>query len=235
MRTAGNAERSSSAGCRRGTAGSGRPVRVLRPRIHQLAFRYLKNWEDAEEVTQDVLLKVYRKIDAFRGDAALSSWIYRITFNTAMSRLRSGPVQPRRRAGSGPDPPSAGACTSQRAGGLVVARRRPGDAARDARAADPRADDAAGGLSHAGDPARHPGVVDRRGERRASGEAADAQVAAAPRPADPSRAPVDFAGVALTRAGKCRTEPITRRSSPASPPDASRRPAGSRRCSALDR
>src|SRR5687767_9478899 len=60
------------------------------PRIHQLAFRYMKNWEDAEEVTQDVLLKVYKKIDAFRGDAALSSWIYRITFNTAMSRLRTG-------------------------------------------------------------------------------------------------------------------------------------------------
>ena len=59
------------------------------PRIQQLAFRYLRNWEDAEEVAQDVLLKVYRKIEAFRGDAALSSWIYRITFNTAMSRLRS--------------------------------------------------------------------------------------------------------------------------------------------------
>src|SRR6266540_2236136 len=62
------------------------------PRIQQLAFRYLKNWEDAEEVAQDVLLKVYRKIEAFRGDAALSSWIYRITFNTAMSRLRSARV-----------------------------------------------------------------------------------------------------------------------------------------------
>ncbi|MBA3296201.1 MAG: sigma-70 family RNA polymerase sigma factor [Acidobacteria bacterium] len=59
------------------------------PRIHQLAFRYLKNWEDAEEVTQDVLLKVHRKIGLFRGDSALSSWIYRITFNTAMSRLRT--------------------------------------------------------------------------------------------------------------------------------------------------
>jgi RNA polymerase sigma-70 factor (ECF subfamily) len=59
------------------------------PRIQQLAFRYLKNWEDAEEVAQDVLMKVFRKIDAFRGDAALSSWIYRITFNTAMSRLRT--------------------------------------------------------------------------------------------------------------------------------------------------
>jgi RNA polymerase sigma-70 factor, ECF subfamily len=59
------------------------------PRIYQLAMRHMKNREDAEEVTQDVLMKVYRKISAFRGDAALSSWIYRITFNTAMSRLRT--------------------------------------------------------------------------------------------------------------------------------------------------
>jgi RNA polymerase sigma-70 factor (ECF subfamily) len=58
-------------------------------RIFQLAMRYMKNREDAEEVTQDVLMKVHRKVAAFRGDAALSSWIYRITFNTAMSRLRS--------------------------------------------------------------------------------------------------------------------------------------------------
>src|ERR1051326_8321835 len=59
------------------------------PRIYQLALRQMKNREDAEEVTQDVLMKVYRKIGAFRGDSALSSWIYRITFNTAMSRLRT--------------------------------------------------------------------------------------------------------------------------------------------------
>jgi RNA polymerase sigma-70 factor (ECF subfamily) len=57
-------------------------------KVYQLAFRYLRNREDAEEIAQDVLLKVYQKIDAFRGDAALSSWIYRITFNAAMSRLR---------------------------------------------------------------------------------------------------------------------------------------------------
>ena len=57
-------------------------------KIYQLAFRYLRNREDAEEVAQDVLLKVHQKIDAFRGDAALSSWIYRITFNASMSRLR---------------------------------------------------------------------------------------------------------------------------------------------------
>jgi RNA polymerase sigma-70 factor (ECF subfamily) len=59
-------------------------------KIFQLAFRYLRNHEDAEEVVQDVLTKVFGKIEMFRGDSALSSWIYRITFNTAMSRLRRG-------------------------------------------------------------------------------------------------------------------------------------------------
>jgi RNA polymerase sigma-70 factor (ECF subfamily) len=62
-------------------------------KIYQLAFRYLRNKEDAEEVMQDVLFKVYRKVGAFRGDAALSSWIYRITFNAAMSRLRTAKYQ----------------------------------------------------------------------------------------------------------------------------------------------
>ena len=74
-------------------AGDERAVKELAEkyshRIYQMALRHMKNREDAEEVTQDVLMKVYRKIDRFRGDAALSSWIYRITFNTAMSRLRT--------------------------------------------------------------------------------------------------------------------------------------------------
>ena len=62
-------------------------------KIYQLAFRYLRNKEDAEEVVQDVLFKVHSKVGAFRGDAALSSWIYRITFNAAMSRLRTARYQ----------------------------------------------------------------------------------------------------------------------------------------------
>jgi RNA polymerase sigma-70 factor (ECF subfamily) len=66
---------------------------AYRTKIYQLAFRYLRNREDAEEVTQDVLFKVYRKVGEFRGDAALSSWMYRITFNAAMSRLRTARYQ----------------------------------------------------------------------------------------------------------------------------------------------
>jgi len=44
---------------------------------------------DAEEVAQDVLLTVVRKIATFKGEAALSSWIYRIAANAAYQRLRS--------------------------------------------------------------------------------------------------------------------------------------------------
>lgn len=62
-------------------------------KVYQLAFRYLHNKEDAEEIAQDVLFKVYRKVGSFRGDSALSSWIYRITFNAAMSRLRTAEYQ----------------------------------------------------------------------------------------------------------------------------------------------
>ncbi len=62
-------------------------------KIFKLAFRYLKNKEDAEEITQDVLYRVFRNCGTFRGDAALSSWIYRITFNAAMSRVRTASHQ----------------------------------------------------------------------------------------------------------------------------------------------
>lgn len=57
-------------------------------KIFHLAFRCTQSREDAEEVTQDVLLRVFQRIDTFRGEAALSSWIHRIAFNEAMSRVR---------------------------------------------------------------------------------------------------------------------------------------------------
>jgi RNA polymerase sigma-70 factor (ECF subfamily) len=82
-------DRALIAGLQSGSHESLRQVADLHgPRVFQLAMRHMKNREDAEEVTQDVLMKVFRKAGSFRGDAALSSWIHRITFNTAMSRLR---------------------------------------------------------------------------------------------------------------------------------------------------
>lgn len=71
-------------------------------RIYRLAYRYLRSREDAEEVRQDVLLKVVCRVGAFRGDAQLSSWIYRIAVNTTMSRLRPKAALARHRRSSWP-------------------------------------------------------------------------------------------------------------------------------------
>ncbi|OGL14946.1 MAG: hypothetical protein A3F92_00970 [Candidatus Rokubacteria bacterium RIFCSPLOWO2_12_FULL_71_22] len=57
--------------------------------IHRVASRLLADARDAEEVTQDVLMTIAQKIGTFKGEAALSSWIYRVTANAAYERLRS--------------------------------------------------------------------------------------------------------------------------------------------------
>ncbi len=64
------------------------------PRIYSLARRFLNQDADAEDVTQEVLLQVIRKLDTFRGEAALSTWLNRITVNAALLHRRK---QTRRR------------------------------------------------------------------------------------------------------------------------------------------
>jgi RNA polymerase sigma-70 factor (ECF subfamily) len=55
------------------------------PRIYHVARRMLGNDADAEDVTQDVLLQVVRKLDSFRGESALSTWLHRVTVNAALA------------------------------------------------------------------------------------------------------------------------------------------------------
>ncbi len=57
-------------------------------KAHNLAIRISRNQEDAEEILQDVFLTVFRKIHLFEGKSAFSSWLYRITVNTAFMKLR---------------------------------------------------------------------------------------------------------------------------------------------------
>lgn len=59
-----------------------------RNRIFAVVVPLVKDKWDAEEVTQDVVWKVYRKIDMFRGDSALWSWMYRIAVNEARMKTR---------------------------------------------------------------------------------------------------------------------------------------------------
>lgn len=53
-----------------------------------LALRYTRNKEDAEEVLQDVFITVFKKIKSFKGKSAFSSWLYRVTVNAAYMKLR---------------------------------------------------------------------------------------------------------------------------------------------------
>ena len=62
-------------------------------KVHNLALRLSRNEEDAEEILQDVFVTVYRKIRLFEGKSAFSSWLYRITVNTAFMKLRRRKTQ----------------------------------------------------------------------------------------------------------------------------------------------
>src|SRR5712692_1235868 len=58
------------------------------PRVYNLARRMLGNDADAEDVTQDVLLQVVRKLDTFRGESAFPTWLHRVTVNAALASRR---------------------------------------------------------------------------------------------------------------------------------------------------
>src|SRR5262249_4876614 len=56
---------------------------VFGGRAYRLALGITRNAQDAEEAVQDAFWNIVRKIDVFRGDAALRSWIYRVVSNAA--------------------------------------------------------------------------------------------------------------------------------------------------------
>ncbi len=53
--------------------------------VHNVAFRIVTTQDDAEEVTQEVFISVYRNLKNFRFNASFKTWIYRITINTAVN------------------------------------------------------------------------------------------------------------------------------------------------------
>lgn len=57
-------------------------------RVYSLCLRMTNNPAEAEDLTQDAFLQVFRKLSTFRGDSALSTWLYRIAVNTVLMRFR---------------------------------------------------------------------------------------------------------------------------------------------------
>lgn len=56
--------------------------------VYTIALRMLKNREEAEEVAQDSFVKIFKSLKNFQGDSKLSTWIYRITYNTCLDRIK---------------------------------------------------------------------------------------------------------------------------------------------------
>ncbi len=57
-------------------------------RAYNLCLRMVGNATEAEDLTQDIFLQVFRKIQMFRGEAAFSTWLHRLAVNIVLIRLR---------------------------------------------------------------------------------------------------------------------------------------------------
>jgi RNA polymerase sigma-70 factor, ECF subfamily len=76
--------------CRRGELGAFEELyRAHAGRLFSLACRMLGNPADAEDLLQDIFLAAHRKLDSFRGEAALGTWLYRLATNQILDYVRS--------------------------------------------------------------------------------------------------------------------------------------------------
>lgn len=57
-------------------------------KVYSVCLRMTNNTAEAEDLTQDAFLQVFRKLATFRGDSALSTWLYRIAVNTVLMHFR---------------------------------------------------------------------------------------------------------------------------------------------------
>jgi RNA polymerase sigma-70 factor (ECF subfamily) len=56
--------------------------------VFSIALKMVKNKENAEEIAQDSFIKVYKKIDKFKGKSKFSTWLYKITYNTSLDYIK---------------------------------------------------------------------------------------------------------------------------------------------------
>lgn len=61
--------------------------------IYTLALRMLKNREEAEEVSQDTFIKMYKSLSKFKGDSKFSTWLYKVAYNNCLDRIKKNKKQ----------------------------------------------------------------------------------------------------------------------------------------------
>src|ERR1700726_3671781 len=65
-----------------------RIFRSYNRRVYGLCLRMVRNQTDAEDLTQEAFLQLFRKIHTFRGESVFSTWLYRVSANVVLMRLR---------------------------------------------------------------------------------------------------------------------------------------------------
>jgi RNA polymerase sigma factor (sigma-70 family) len=64
-------------------------IERFRPRILRFVMRHMRDWEEAEEVTQEALLRIYKGLHRYEGRSAFSTWVFGIARNESLFRLRT--------------------------------------------------------------------------------------------------------------------------------------------------
>jgi RNA polymerase sigma-70 factor (ECF subfamily) len=62
-------------------------------RVYSICLRMLQNTSEAEDLTQDVFIQLYRKVGSFRGDSAFTTWLHRMTVNQVLMHFRKRTVK----------------------------------------------------------------------------------------------------------------------------------------------
>ena len=84
------ADRDVVARCRRGEIGAFEELyKRYGSRVYTVAYRMTGSAADAEDLVQDVFLQAYRRLDSYRGEAALGTWLHRLAVNACLDYVRS--------------------------------------------------------------------------------------------------------------------------------------------------
>ncbi len=63
-------------------------VEAYKNLVYTLTYRMLGSREEAEEVSQDTFIKIFKSLPHFKGDSKLSTWIYKVAYNTCLDRIK---------------------------------------------------------------------------------------------------------------------------------------------------
>lgn len=63
-------------------------VELFKNRVYGMAYKFTNNYDEAQDLSQEIFLKIYKEIGSFRFESKLSTWIYRISINTCLDWKR---------------------------------------------------------------------------------------------------------------------------------------------------